>query len=120
MATLQVLRQENSGVIYSDPAKPELTVRFRNSSVNKSLNGVSVPNYLCEIIYNDQNEITVATGVTAKDAISVRLRVSGAGASSTRLGVILHALAAQIDTWQSQNVYMGFNPTSAPVVPAAS
>lgn len=120
MATLQLLRQENTGVVYSDPAKPDLTVRFRNTSVMKSLNGVSVRNQLAEIIYNDQNEVTVATGVTAKDAVSVRLRVSGCTLSAARLTVLLHALAEQIDTWNSQNVFAGFNPTTAPVIPAAS
>lgn len=120
MATLQILRQENSGVVYSDPAKPDLTVRFRNTSVNKALNGVVVRNYLSEIIINDQNEVTVATGVTAKDAVSVRLRVSGCALSKARLTVLLHSLAEQIDAWDSQNVFVGFNPTAAPVIPAAT
>jgi len=120
MATLQILRQENSGVVYSDPAKPELSVRFRHTTSNKTLNGVNVTNHLTEIIVNDQNEITVATGVTAKDALSVRLRVSGTALSNARLLVLIHALKQQVDTWGTENAFIGFNPSTAPVIPAAS
>jgi len=120
MATLATLRQENSGVIYADPALPTLTSRFRNTTSNKTLNGVNVVNYLTEIIVNDQNEITVATGVTANDAVSVRLRVSGAAGSAARKAVLLHALADQINTWAGEHVFEGFNPTTAPVIPAAA
>lgn len=119
MATLQVLRQENSGVIYADPAKPDLTVRFRNTSSNKTLNNVNVKNYLTEIIVNDGNPVTVS-GVSATDAVSVRLRVSGAVESAARIAVLLHALAEQVDTWQSEAVFSGFNPSTAPVIPAAA
>jgi len=120
MATLQVLRQENTGVIYSDPAKPDLTVRFRNTSVNKTLNGIAVRNQLCEIIINDQNQVAVADGVYANDAVSVRLRVSGATLSSARLAILIHALADQMTIWSTEHVFDGFNPTTAPVIPAAS
>lgn len=119
MATLQLLRQENNGVVYADPAKPDMTVRFRNTSSNKTLNNVNVKNYLTEIIYNDGNPVTVS-GVAATDAISVRLRVSGTVESATRIAVLLHALADQINTWQGETVFSGFNPTTAPVIPAAS
>jgi len=119
MATLQVYRQEPTGIIYANPADPDLTVRFRNTSTNKTLNGVSVKNNLTEIIYNDDNLVEVATDVYANDAISVRLRVSGSPLSSSRIAEILLSLAAQIGTWNTQNVFAGFNPTSAPVIPAA-
>lgn len=119
MATLQVLRQENNGVVYADPAKPDMTVRFRNTVAAKTLNGVSVKNYRTEIIYNDNNSVTVGDGVSALDAVSIRLSVSGALESETRVEEILAALAAQINTWAGQNVFKGFNPTSAPVIPAA-
>lgn len=114
--TLQVIRQDNTGVTYANPTKPDQTVRFRSTTSQKTLNGVSVPNYRVEIIYNEQNSIVVATDVNAVDAISVRLSVSGASMSATQLGVILLALAAQISAWNTQHVFAGFPPTSAPVI----
>jgi hypothetical protein len=120
MATLQILRQENNGIVYADPAKPDMTVRFRNTVAAKTLNGVSVKNYRTEIIYNDNNVVTVGDDVSALDAVSVRLSVSGALESAARVTEILHALADQIQTWDGQNVFKGFNPSSAPVIPAAS
>jgi len=116
---LSVKKTDPNGVTYADPAKPDFTVRFRNTQSKKTLNGVSVDNYLSEIIYNDNNSIEVATGVDAVDAISVRLRVSGALASSTRITEIITALALQVGTWNTQHVFQGFNPTTAPAVPAA-
>jgi len=117
--TLQLLRRDNSGVIYADPAKPELTARFRNSTSQKTLNGVPVKNYLTEIIVNEDFQVTLGS-VSATDAISVRIRVSGCAESMTEIGVILHALAGQIDTWASEHVFTGFDPTTAPVIPAAT
>jgi len=108
MATLQLLRRENSGVVYANSSNPSQTVRFRNTTSNKTLNGVSVKNHLLEIIYNENKEITVATGVNALDPISVRIRISGAAASETQLGVLLASAAAQINTWVGQHVVLGF------------
>jgi len=119
MSTLTLLRQEPTGVVYADTAKPDFTVRFRNTQAQKTLNGVNTKNYLTEIIYNDGNAVTIG-GVAATDAISVRLRVSGTVESAARLTVLLHSLADQIQTWDSQKVMQGFPPTSAPVCPAAS
>jgi len=119
MATLQLLRQEPTGVVYADPAKPDMTVRFRNNTTPKTLNSVGTKNYLTEIIYNDGNNVTIG-GIAAVDAISVRLRVSGTAESAARLAVILHSLAQQIDAWTTQKVFSGFPPTSAPVIPAAA
>jgi len=120
MATLSKLREDSTGVIYANPAKPDQIVRFRNTTSQKTLSGVPVTNYLTEIIYNEDNEITVATGVTAKDAISLRIRVSGAALSMTQLSVLIHSMADQIQTWAGQNVFTGFAPSTAPVIPAAS
>lgn len=113
--TLSVKSQENAGVTYADPAKPDMTVRFRFSSVNKTLNGVITPNYACEIVANDNNSITVG-GVSALDALSIRIRVSGSLASKTRLRQILTSLAAQLGTWETENVMQGFRPSTAPVL----
>jgi len=122
MATLGLLRTENSGVIYADASGPDLTVRFKHSTTKKTLNGVVVDNHLLEIIVNDELQVQPVTGTYANDALSVRVRVSGSNiaASQTQLGVIIHALADQIQTWVGENVLIGFNPTTAPVIPAAA
>lgn len=113
--TLSVKSQENAGVTYADPAKPDCSVRFRFSSVNKTLNGVQVPNLATEIIANDNNSITVG-GVSALDALSIRIRVSGTLYSKARLRDILTSLAAKLGTWETENVMQGFRPTTAPDV----
>jgi len=118
MATLQLLRQENTGVVYTDPAKMDLTVRFRNTSSKKTLNGVPVQNSMSEIIINDGNAVTVG-GVAAVDAVSVRLRVSGALESSARITTLIIALASQMSTWNAEKCFQGFRPSTAPVIPAA-
>lgn len=113
--TLSVKSQDNAGVTYADPAKPDMTVRFRFANASKTLNGVPVANYACEIIYNDNNAVTVG-GVSAKDAVSIRVRVSGALESKTRLSQLISSLAAQIHTWDTENVMQGFRPVTAPVL----
>lgn len=113
--TLSVKSQDSSGVTYADPAKPDMTVRFRSSTVNKLLNGVQVPNYSAEIIANDNNSVTVG-GVAAKDALSVRVRVSGSLESKGRLRDILTSIAAQMGQWETENVMQGFRPTTAPAI----
>lgn len=119
MATLQILRQEATGVVYANASDVQQTVRFRNTSSQKTLNGVSVRNNITEVIYNDDVQIEVADGVFANDAVSVRLRVSGASLSSASTEALVAAMAAQLSAWISQGVFKGFNPTSAPVIPAA-
>jgi len=113
--TLSVKSQDTSGITYADPAKPDMSVRFRFSTINKTLNGVQVPNYATEIIANDNNAITVG-GVDALDALSVRIRVSGSLASKARLRDILTSLAASMAQWETENVAQGFRPATAPYV----
>lgn len=113
--TLSVKSQDNAGITYGDPANPSNTVRFRFSSVAKTLRDISVANLATEIIVNDQNNITV-NGVAAVDALSIRIRVSGSLASKTRLRNLLTSIAAQLGTWETENVMQGFRPATAPVI----
>lgn len=113
--TLSVKSQDNAGITYGDPAKPDNTVRFRFSSTVKNLNGVNATNYLTEIIANDNNSITIG-GVSAQDALSVRIRISGTLESKARLRVLLTSLAAQVGQWETENVVQGFRPVTAPVI----
>jgi len=113
--TLSVKSQDNAGITYAEPTKPDSTIRFRFGSVAKTLNGVSVANLATEIIANDNNTVTVG-GVSAVDALSVRIRISGTLASKTRLRNILTSLAAQVGQWETENVMQGFRPATAPVI----
>lgn len=113
--TLSVKSADNAGITYANPTKPDLTVRFKSSTNQKVLNGVSTANYSVEVIVNDNNSITVG-GVAALDALSVRLRVSGSLASKNRLRQLLVSAAAQLGTWETENVFQGFRPTTAPVI----
>lgn len=113
--TLSVKSQDNAGVTYANPAKPDTTVRFRFGNTVKVLNGISVPNFSTEIIMNDNHDVTVG-GVSAKDALSIRLRVSGALESKARLRQLIRSLAAQAATWETENAMQGFRPSTAPVI----
>lgn len=113
--TLSVKSQDNAGITYADPAKPDMTIRFRFTNTIKQLNGVSVPNYLTEVIANDNNAVTIG-GVSAQDALSVRVRVSGTLTSKARLRQIIRSLAAQLATWETENAMQGFRPATAPVI----
>lgn len=117
MSTLKVQRVENTGVIYADPAEADLTVRFRNTSTSKSIDGKPLKNVATEIIINDDNVVSVG-GSNVTEALSIRLRVSGSPLSKARLGVLLDALCAQVPTWHDEDVFVGFNPVTAPVIPA--
>lgn len=118
MSTLKLLHTDASGVTYADPSDRNCTVRFKSTTSQKSLNGVPVNNYATEIIYNDGVDVTVS-GNPAQDALSVRLRTSGAAESSARLSEILLAMAAQLAAWETEGVFAGFPPATAPVIPVA-
>jgi len=113
--TLSVKSLDSAGVTYANPAKPDMTIRFKFSGTTKTLNGVQVPNHLTEIIVNDNNAVTVG-GVAAVDAISIRVKVSGAFESKARLASLIGSLAAQLGTWETESVMQGFKPSTAPVI----
>jgi hypothetical protein len=113
--TLSVKSQDNAGVTYADPAKPDTTIRFRFGATSKVLNGVVTPNYSTEVIVNDNNSVTIGE-VSALDALSIRIRVSGSLASKTRLRQLLTSVAAQVGQWETENVMQGFRPSTAPVI----
>lgn len=117
MSTLKLLSTDATGVTYADPSDRNCTVRFKSNSASKSLNGVPVANYGTEIIINDGVDVSVG-GVAAVDALSVRIRASGTAESGPRLRVILLALAAQLGQWETEGVFVGFPPATAPVIPS--
>jgi hypothetical protein len=114
--TLQVLKTEPTGVVYADPAEPDLTVRFKNTSRAKSLSGVPTTNYTTEIIINDDNTVTIG-GSDVVDALSVRIRVSGTSASAARIKELLGMAADGLEQWSDEHVFIGFTPVTAPAIP---
>jgi len=113
-ANLQKLRNLPDGTIYADPNDPDYTVRFKTTSAPKSLNGLKTTNYICEIIVNDSNTVTIGS-TDVVDPVSVRVRCSGALESHSRLAAILGNVAAKLSTWAGENVLIGFDPSTPPV-----
>lgn len=111
---IKIQKIENNGVVYADPADPGLSIRFKQTSQGKSLNGVPVENHVTEIIINDDNQISVA-GSNAIDAISVRLRVSGSAQSKARVKALLGVLAST-NVWADEDVFSGFRPVTPPSI----
>lgn len=112
---IKIQKIENNGVVYADPADPGLSIRFKQTSQGKSLNGVPVTNHVTEIIINDDNQVEIA-GSNAVDAISVRLRVSGTAQSKARIKALLGVLAAT-NVWADEDVFSGFRPVTPPSIP---
>lgn len=113
--SLKLQRQDATGVTYAALTDPDLIVRFRNASAKKSLNGVPVENYTTEIIMTDDNPVVVS-GVNAQDAVSVRIRVSATKESAARVKNLLLSAAAQAGVWADEGVFVGFQPTTTPVI----
>lgn len=113
----QLLTNDAYGVTFADPTDPNFTVRFKTVRNRKNLNGVSVDNYITEIIASDGNEVSVGN-TSAMDTLAVRIRMSGSDLSKQRLEAIVKGLASQISSWTDENVFLGFRPETVPVNPA--
>lgn len=113
---MQLLQHLNDGSIWADALKPTATCRFKTTSGAKTVDGIRLQNNVTEIIFTDVNPVTSGEK-TANDALSVRIRVSGAVESHARLKAILNSLASQCDEWSTENVLLGFEPTTAPINP---
>lgn len=109
----KVKTRDAFGVTFSAPSDPELSVRFKTNVSTKSIGGVTLQNYLNEIIINDLNLVTVGAN-SANDPISIRLRTSGALESRARMAELLTELAAKINTWEAEDVFIGFEPVTSP------
>lgn len=116
MSTTQKRGMDQYGPTYADPSDPDFTVRFKTTSGRKNLNGISVDNYITEIIVNDLYSVESGSN-SATDALAVRVRVSGSSLSHDRLKEILAGLASQLATWGNENVLLGFEPQTAPINP---
>jgi len=117
MSTTQIQTRDSLGCTFADPSAPDFTVRFKTTHTKKSLNGISLQNNVHEIIVNDSNEITVGS-VSAVEALSCRVRISGSIESKARTRAIVTSVAAQLDAWLTENTDLGFEPVTAPINPA--
>jgi filamentous hemagglutinin family protein len=116
MAFVEYSRDGNS-VYYRDPADLNTILRVKGSSSQKILgDGVPVENVITEVIITDSNGITVdSQNVT--DPVSVRVRVSGATGSSTRLIELIDLFVNSWADWKTENVVTGFRPSTVPSFP---
>jgi hypothetical protein len=109
------LRSDAFGVTFAETSDPDYTVRFKTSQSYKSLDGNSVQNVVTEIIVNDVHMTDLGDGHTVPEALSVRIKVSGSHYGKARKEAMLSAIAAQLDTWATEGVFDGFEPTTVPV-----
>lgn len=112
--TLQLFSQQTNGVTYCDPSSPDYIVRFKSTSSQKVLDGKKVQNVIAEITANDNYSVVVGDA-SVTDALSVRIRTSGSIPSMPRLKQMLLDLAGKVDTWSTENVLIGFKPSTPPI-----
>lgn len=104
------------GSTFVDPQDPNYSVRFKTNRGRKNLNGLSVDNFVTEIIVSDLEPIEVGS-LNANDTLAVRVRISGSELSHTRLKQIVGSISSQLPAWMDENVVLGFRPTTAPLNP---
>lgn len=112
--TLALYSQQTNGVTYCDAANPNFIVRFKTTSSQKVLDGQKVYNYITEITANDNHLVAVGS-MSVTDALSVRIRTSGSLQSMPRLKQMLLDMAAKVESWETENVLIGFKPVTAPI-----
>lgn len=112
--SLQLYSQQPNGVTFANPDKPDFQVRFKTTNQPKLIDGVRTTNYITEIIATDINSIELGSK-SLRDAVSVRIRVSGSIESHGRMTEIIGNLASQLPAWVSENVLSGFHPVTSPV-----
>lgn len=111
----QLFRRDATGVTYSHPEHPDFLVRIKTTKRAKSLDTLKTDNVKTEIIISDKNFLT-KDNVTANDLMSVRISVSGSVLSHERLQAILTGVAGQLPAWSTENVILGYEPKTPPLV----
>lgn len=112
--TLKVYSRQSNGILYCDPIAPDLTVRFKTTSAPKVVDGIRLTNIIREITANDKNIVAVGDS-SAGDACSVRIRTSGSTQSVPRLVQMLKDITSKVEAWDSEDVFAGFDPVTAPI-----
>lgn len=111
--SLKLYSQQPNGVTFSDPNDPDYQVRFKTTSTAKMLDGSRTTNFVTEVIVNDNHLVNIGDKQVS-DAISVRVRVSGAAESHEHLKIVVKNLASQLATWADEDVFVGFRPDTLP------
>lgn len=110
---LKLYSRQPNGETWADPIQPNYTIRFKTTTTPKSLDGNRTTNYMTEIIMNDVHNVTIGDQVTA-DALSVRIRTSGAIESIDQLKNMLKDSCEQlVAAWLEEDVLTGF-PVDTP------
>lgn len=109
--TMKVITMDQYGVTYADSSDPDFQVRFKTTNGRKSIDGVSVQNFVTEVIVTDNNKVG-----DMNEALSVRLRTSGSVENKARLYALIDVLADNLAALKSDDVFFGFRPTAAPTV----
>lgn len=112
--SLKRLTRSDNGVIFANPTDPNYTVRFKFSTGRKTIDGSRVDNNIAEIIISDLFAVNVGDKKSIVDSLSVRVRVSGSSLSHDRLKAIVQALATDLPKWATEDVLIGFEPTTVP------
>lgn len=109
---LKLYSQQTNGNTWADPSDPDYTVRFKTNASPKSIDGQRTTNYMTEIIVNDNYPVSVG-GKDVVDALSVRIRTSGAIESISQLNAMVDDVVSQLKAvWLADDVLSGF-PVSA-------
>jgi hypothetical protein len=113
MANLALYSQNPNGTTWADPSDPNYVVRFKTTQAPKSIGGHATKNVVHEIITNGTNPVPVGDGVVM-DAVSARIRLSGALESRAVVAKMLRDTAATLESWDTENVFVGFQPATPP------
>lgn len=113
--SMQIIATDQFGVTYANPQDPDFQIRFKTTSARKSVDGISMQNYVSEVIITDNHK---KDATAPNEALSVRLRTSGSTENKDRLYKLIKFLAQNLDQFETDSVFYGFRPSVAPVVPA--
>lgn len=111
---LKLYSRQTNGETWADSVDPDYTVRFKTTSSPKSLDGYRTTNYATEVIVNDNHNVVIGNNTTA-DALSVRIRTSGAIESVDQLKQMVNDACSQlVANWLAEEVLTGFPVVTPP------
>lgn len=114
---MQLKSHDAKGVTYASLADPNFTVRIKKTESVKSLDGVPVTNHACEIIINENKQVTLGTSPDTKlvnEQVSMRIRISGSEYVNSVIEDMIDGMVISLPLWFDQGVRYGFEPTTVP------
>lgn len=115
MTSLVQYPSKTAGITFATPESP-YTLRVVTNRTSKVIQGVRLDNFATEVIANYPNRLAVGDNEIT-DPVSVRIRVSGTPDSRKAVRAMIEALSAQLVQWETESVYLGFQPETAPTLP---